>query len=60
MQSCGDRFRGALTATTGVPFTEGNTVTVLENGKEIFPAMLSEIEAAECTIDFLDLRVWCR
>jgi cardiolipin synthase A/B len=42
----------------GVPFTEGNTVSVLRNGDEIFPDMLEGIASAEHTIDFLTFVYW--
>lgn len=53
-----DRYRRALEATLGVPFTKGNRVQVLKNGREIFPAMLDAIERAEKTIDFLTFVYW--
>lgn len=37
----------------GVPATEGNELTVLRNGDEIFPAMLGAIREARRTIDLL-------
>jgi cardiolipin synthase len=36
----------------GPPLLEGNRVTLLQNGKEIFPAMIEAIRAAERTITF--------
>jgi len=42
----------------GVPFTEGNSVSILRNGDEIFPRMLGSIEKAEHTIDFLTFIYW--
>ncbi len=36
----------------GPPLVEGNKVTVLENGDEIFPAMLEGIRSAQRTITF--------
>lgn len=36
----------------GVPATDGNRVEVLQNGDQIFPAMLGAIASAESTIDF--------
>ena len=36
----------------GPPLVEGNKVTVLENGEQIFPAMLAAIRSAERTITF--------
>jgi cardiolipin synthase len=51
-------FRRALEGIIGVPATEGNTVEVLHNGNEIFPAMLDSIEHAERTIDLLTFVYW--
>jgi cardiolipin synthase len=48
------RFEGLL----GIPATEGNRITVLRNGDEIFPAMLGSIRAAERSIDFLTFVYW--
>ena len=50
--------RRTLEGVIGVPATEGNRVTVLHNGCEIFPAMLSAIRGAEHTIDFLTFVYW--
>lgn len=47
------RERRTLEGVVGIPATEGNRITVLRNGYEIFPAMLDAIGAAEHTIDFL-------
>ena len=33
-------LRRRLEVVIGTPFTEGNSITVLRNGDEIFPAML--------------------
>lgn len=35
----------------GVPATEGNSVEVLRNGNEIFPAMFDSIAGAQRTVD---------
>src|SRR5690606_17200742 len=51
-------YRRALEATLGIPFAEGNSIRVLRNGKEIFPALLEAIEQAEHTIDFLTYVYW--
>lgn len=51
-------WRALLDAHLGVPFTDGNRVDVLRNGKEIFPAMLDAIQSAEETIDFLTFVYW--
>jgi cardiolipin synthase A/B len=52
------RARRTLEGVIGVPATEGNRVTVLHNGCEIFPAMLDAIRGAEHTIDFLTFVYW--
>ena len=51
-------YQQALEQTIGVPFTEGNSVTVLKNGDEIFPAMLEAISNAEESISFLTFVYW--
>jgi cardiolipin synthase len=53
-----DRSRRTLEGVLGVPATEGNQVTVLHNGCEIFPAMLEAIRGAERSIDFLTFVYW--
>jgi cardiolipin synthase len=50
--------RRTLEGVVGVPATEGNRVSVLHNGCEIFPAMLDAIRGAEYTIDFLTFVYW--
>ena len=52
------RVRRSLEGVIGVPATEGNQITVLRNGDEIFPPMLEAIAAAENTIDFLTFVYW--
>jgi len=52
------RARRTLEGVVGIPATEGNRVTVLHNGCEIFPAMLDAIRGAEQTIDFLTFVYW--
>lgn len=42
----------------GIPFVPGNSVKVLRNGNEIFPAMLEAIENAEHSIDFVTHVYW--
>jgi len=42
----------------GIPFTENNSVKVLKNGDEIFPAMLEAIKNAKEQIDFLTFVYW--
>jgi len=50
--------RRTLEGVVGIPATEGNRITVLRNGDEIFPAMLGAIDDAENTIDFLTFVYW--
>jgi cardiolipin synthase len=52
------RLRRTLEGIIGVPMTEGNDVTILRNGDEIFPAMLDAIAGARHTIDFLTFVYW--
>lgn len=47
-----------LEYTVGIPFVEGNEITVLQNGDEIFPAMLDAIEQAEHSVDFETFVYW--
>jgi cardiolipin synthase len=51
-------LRRRLEALLGIPATEGNALTVLRNGDEIFPAMLQAIRSAERTVDFLTFVYW--
>jgi cardiolipin synthase len=51
-------FRRRLEALLGIPATEGNELTLLRNGDQIFPAMLEAIAAATRTIDFLTFVYW--
>lgn len=44
-------FLQTMHALTGAPMSEGNHVTVLRNGVQIFPSMLGAIRAAEKTIN---------
>jgi cardiolipin synthase A/B len=53
-----ERLRRALEGILGVPATEGNSVEVLRNGDQIFPAMLEAIRSADNTIDFLTFVYW--
>lgn len=47
-----------LHSLTGVPTTDGNEVTVLRNGDEIFPAMISAIDDAEHSVDIVTFVYW--
>jgi len=51
-------YKQALEQTIGVPFTEGNSVKVLKNGDEIFPAMKEAISKAQKSISFLTFVYW--
>jgi cardiolipin synthase len=52
------RFRRTLEALLGIPASEGNDLTLLKNGDQIFPAMLDAIGSATETIDFLTFVYW--
>ncbi len=51
-------LRRRLEVVIGTPFTEGNALTVLRNGDQIFPAMLEAIRAAEETVDLMTFVYW--
>ncbi len=50
--------RRLLEQATGQPFTDGNDVRILQNGNEIFPAMLDAIHAAQRRVDFATYVYW--
>ncbi len=52
------QYREVLENMLGIPFSENNSVEVLVNGDEIFPAMLEAINNAERQIDFLTFVYW--
>ena len=52
------RIRAATIGTLGPRFTTGNSIDVLKNGIQIFPAMLSAIQAAERSIEFVTFVYW--
>jgi cardiolipin synthase len=52
------QLRRSLECLVGVHFTEGNAVTVLRNGAEIFPAMLEAIRNAQHTVDLMTFVYW--
>jgi cardiolipin synthase A/B len=52
------RLRRTLERLLGIPATEGNTLTLLRNGDQIFPAMLEAVRSAERTVDFLTFVYW--
>ena len=51
-------LRRRLECLIGVHFTEGNEISVLRNGDEIFPAMLEAIRAATRTVDLMTFVYW--
>ncbi|MCS0637031.1 phospholipase D-like domain-containing protein [Streptomyces sp. LP05-1] len=52
------RLRRRLERLIGVAATEGNLLTPLRNGDEIFPAMLAAIQGAAHTIDMMTFVYW--
>ncbi|MFG2574795.1 phosphatidylserine/phosphatidylglycerophosphate/cardiolipin synthase family protein [Streptomyces sp. NPDC048481] len=52
------RIRRRLERLIGIAATEGNALTALRNGDEIFPAMLSAIRSAEHTVDMMTFVYW--
>ena len=53
-----DSFVRSMSNLLGPPLLEGNQVTALHNGVEIFPAMLDAISKAEKTITFENFILW--
>ncbi len=51
-------WQSRLESLLGTPATDGNTVDVLRNGVQIFPAMLEAIDAAERTVDIVTFVYW--
>lgn len=51
-------YKGILESTVGIPFSTGNAIRVLQNGEEIFPAMLDAISGAKHQVDFLTFVYW--
>ncbi|MEX2290050.1 MAG: phospholipase D-like domain-containing protein [Mycobacteriales bacterium] len=51
-------LRRRLEALLGIPASEGNDLTLLRNGDQIFPAMLAAIRSSTRTIDFLTFVYW--
>jgi cardiolipin synthase len=51
-------LRRTLECLVGAAFTEGNAITVLRNGDEIFPAMLEAIRGAEQSVDLMTFVYW--
>jgi cardiolipin synthase len=52
------QLRRSLECLVGVHFTEGNAITVLRNGDEIFPAMLDAIRGARHSVDLMTFVYW--
>ncbi|MFJ6728593.1 phosphatidylserine/phosphatidylglycerophosphate/cardiolipin synthase family protein [Streptomyces sp. NPDC091281] len=52
------RIRRRLERLIGIAATEGNSLTVLRNGDEIFPAMLKAVAGAEHTVDMMTFVYW--
>ncbi|MGW1727479.1 phospholipase D-like domain-containing protein [Streptomyces sp. NPDC002306] len=52
------RIRRRLERLIGIAATEGNSLTALRNGDEIFPAMLAAIRSAEHTVDMMTFVYW--
>ncbi|HSH59230.1 MAG TPA: phospholipase D-like domain-containing protein [Acidimicrobiales bacterium] len=51
-------FARLIEATTGARLRQGNRVTILRNGRQMFPAMLEAISSAKETIDFSSYIYW--
>ncbi|MFC8046671.1 phosphatidylserine/phosphatidylglycerophosphate/cardiolipin synthase family protein [Nocardia sp. NPDC057353] len=51
-------LRRRLERLIGIAASEGNALTALRNGDEIFPAMLASIAAAEHTVDMMTFVYW--
>lgn len=51
-------FLRAMGSLLGPPIVEGNSVRALQNGDEIFPAMLDAIRSAQHTITFENYIYW--
>ncbi len=47
-----DVFRRTMGNLLGPPLLDGNRITILENGDEIFPAMIDAIRSAQRTVTF--------
>jgi cardiolipin synthase len=52
------QFRREMSVMLGPSITSGNTVTALQNGVEIFPAMIDAIHAARTSITFETYIYW--
>jgi cardiolipin synthase len=52
------KFERVVSDATASPFRAGNQVDILQNGDEIFPALLDAVRRAEHTIEFLSYVFW--
>ncbi|CAL9496826.1 putative cardiolipin synthase YwiE [Streptomyces sp. enrichment culture] len=52
------RLRRRMERLIGIAATEGNLLTPLRNGDEIFPAMLGAVRAARHTVDMMTFVYW--
>ncbi|MFS8197951.1 phospholipase D-like domain-containing protein [Streptomyces sp. CWNU-52B] len=57
-QERAERIRRRLERLIGIAATEGNALTVLRNGDEIFAGMLAGIRSAEHTVDMMTFVYW--
>ncbi len=57
-RSSGAPWAQRITSVLGVPYTDGNTVDILRNGCEIFPAMIEAIDQARRTVDLVTFVYW--
>lgn len=53
-----ERYQELVESVTGTPFRPGNKLTLLQNGDEIFPAMLEAIRGAQHSIEFSTYVYW--
>jgi cardiolipin synthase len=53
-----DAYQHPFESATGRAFQPGNHVTLLQNGVEIFPAMLEAIRGARASVDFCTYVLW--
>lgn len=56
--SATEEYRDRLEMVLGIPFVDGNDVRLLNNGDQIFPAMLEAIAQARRSIDFETYVYW--
>ena len=54
----GHVIRTRLEGLLGMPFADGNRIDALRNGRQIFPAMLEAIRAAETSVEFVTFIYW--